>query len=217
MRGKGKTNYLKNRLFNVSPLFIVDIRNEYGHVPVFRNFNEFLSFAMNYLKGPQDFVRQKMQYRFAFASMQEYVKLFYLLSGVSNCTLVIDEADAIFSERKFSQPLTNIFLGSRNNNVSMIFVGKRPFLLPILIRSQADEYIIFGIEETRDIQYLENRIRKDFPVAPEQLKMGNFIVAKQGEKPVLFHVSKFSPNSQSSVSKVDATSSNEDVREKARA
>ena len=201
MRGRGKTNYLKNRLLDVSPLFIVDIRNEYSHIPSFRNFAEFLLFAMNYLQSPS--LEKKMQYRFAFSSMQEYVKLFYLLSGVSNCTLVIDEADAIFSERKFSQPLQNIFLGSRNNNVSMIFVGKRPFLLPILIRSQADEYIIFGIEEERDINYLENRIRKDFPIPPEKLQMGHFIIAKQGEKPTLHRVSKFSPNLQSSVSKVE--------------
>jgi len=190
MRGKGKTNYLKNRLGSVSPLFIIDIRNEYTQFRVFKSYGEFLTFAMNLLKGNGNHP-EKMQYRFAFSSMQEYVKLFYLLAGFSNCTIVVDEADAIFSEKKFVQPLLNVFLGSRNNGINMIFVGKRPFLIPIFVRSQADEYVIFGIEEANDIRYLEHRTRIAFPKPPEKLERGEAIIYRQGGKPELVRVPKY--------------------------
>lgn len=188
MRGKGKTNYLKNRLLNVFPLFIVDIRNEYSHIPAFRNHAQFLQFALKSVNGE---VPAKLQARFAFSSVQEYVKLYYTFAALQNCTIVVDEADAIFQERKFAQPLTNVFLGSRNNGINMVFVAKRPFLLPILIRSQADEYVIFGIEEDRDINYLESKVRGEFPKPPQDLQQGEYILKRQGEKAELKRVGKF--------------------------
>jgi len=133
------------------------------------------------------------QMRFTFDTQREYIALFNTMQGFRNCTIVIDEADSIFQIRDFSVPLINVFLGSRNNNVNMYFVGKRPFLLPIVIRSQADEYVIFGVNEERDIQYLSARLRQQFPKDPYKLERGEAIMFKDGEVPKLIHPPLFIP------------------------
>ncbi len=103
---------------------------------------------------------------------------------------MIDEADALFSDRHFSAALTDVFLGSRNNNVTMIFVGKRPFLIPILVRSQTDKFTIFRTDEKRDLQYLEGRI-KTFPKDPSTLKLGEAIISEQDKEPYLQQFERF--------------------------
>lgn len=187
MRGRGKTNSLKVQYQKVSPLFVLDIRDEWTHVPTIRSYNEFLSKIMNGL-GRQE----NLQLRFVFSSRLDLTRLFYIMGNFQNCTIIIDEADALFSVREFSNALTDLFLGSRNKGISMVFVAKRPFLLPILVRSQTDEFTIFCTEEEKDIRYLENRVRKDFPKDPYKLKQGEAIIVKPGETPHLTQFPKFS-------------------------
>lgn len=189
MRGQGKTNYLKSRLLPVSPLLIVDIRNEYRHVTGFRSIGDFVRLMMH---DPRISQNEKRQYRFCFQTKRDYVRLFNLLCAVTNSTIVLDEADALCSCRDFLSPIQDLFLGSRNNNISMIFVGKRPFLIPILIRSQAEEYVIFKTEERRDIEYLTTRVKADLPKDPSRLSRGEAIVWKDGEKAKLQSFQLFS-------------------------
>ncbi len=190
MRGMGKTNYLKNRLRDASPLFIVDIRNEYKHLQAFTKFNDFICFVLAHGNtiSPNG---QKLQYRFTFNTRPEYVRLFHILCGLKNSTLLIDEADALFTDRKMGDVLTDIFLGSRNNNVSIFFAGKRPFLIPILVRSQADEFIVFCTEEERDVKYLEKRLRVSLPKDPFNLKKGEAIIVQPGQTPALVQIPLF--------------------------
>lgn len=191
MRGSGKTNYLKQRIGPLSPLFIVDIRNEYTHITAFRTCEEFLYWlaALGKFFQPQS---KKIQYRFSFSKLEEYRKLFELMGGFRNCTILWDEADALFSSRYLERPITDVFLGSRNNNCNMLFVSKRPFLIPVMVRSQADEFVIFRTEEERDIDYLSKRLRKAFPKNPFDLKMGEAILFKTDATPTVHQFPKFS-------------------------
>lgn len=132
-----------------------------------------------------------LQKRFAFSTRREYVRLFEIMESFRNCTIVFDEADALFTIRDFETPLINVFLGSRNNNVTLIYVGKRPFLIPIFVRSQVDEYIIFCTEEKRDIDYLSNRLRATFPKDPFKLQQGEAIIFRSGKPPILEKFRKF--------------------------
>jgi hypothetical protein len=187
-RGKGKTNYLKLQFSKhlhpsaeVEPLWVVDIRNEYTHIP-----NRFGSYVElnQFVLGKANFNNDVKQYRICFNTETEYQMAFRLFTGLMNCHLIVDEADALFTNHAFLQPLTNIFLGSRNNAVNIFFVGKRPFLIPILVRSQADKFVIFRIEEERDIKYLEGRIRSSMPKDPFKLEKGEAIIIEEinGEK-----------------------------------
>lgn len=193
MRGRGKTNYLKSRLDTVHNLFIVDIRNEYQHISAFTKFSDFMLYVLNtyHNENLSNGNNHLPRYRFTFQSQQEYIKLFQVFSSFQNCTIVIDEADSIFSVRHFCNPLINVFLGSRNNNINMIFVAKRPFLIPILVRSQADEYVIFGTRESRDIDYLESRIQKQFPKNPFHLNLGEAILIQYDNVPELIQTEKW--------------------------
>lgn len=198
MRGRGKTNSTKLRLQKVSPLFVVDIRNEFKHLPCFVTFQDFMYWVMSketkYIKFPpvsfMEFYMDR-QYRFAFTNQQEYEALFKTMNTFRNCMIVIDEADAIFTNRRFELPLTDVFLGSRNNNVSLILIGKRPFFIPPMIRSQADKFTIFAIEEEIDIRYLSRRVKQEFPKDVYKLERGEAIVFEQGEKPTIEKYEKF--------------------------
>ena|SRR6267154_796760 len=194
MRGSGKTNSLKEQTLEVTPLFIVDIRDEWKHIPAFRDVNTFVYWLFKKGEGvdiPKTNLSIDGQMRFNFKTKLEYLKLFGLMNGFKNCTIVIDEADALFSDSKFSKALIDIFLGSRNNNANMYFVGKRPFLIPVVVRSQADTITVFKIEEQRDIDYITKRVRTDCPKDPYTLKQGECIIFRSGEKAELKIYPKF--------------------------
>jgi hypothetical protein len=131
------------------------------------------------------------QIRFAFNTATEYEKLYRLLVHFRNCMIVVDEADAIFTNRKFEKTLFDVFLGSRNNNVSMIFIGKRPYLIPKFIRSQADTYTVFCMEENNDVSYIEDRVKQNLPKPLYKLERGESIVFRSGEKPCIQIHDKF--------------------------
>jgi hypothetical protein len=193
-RGYGKTNSLKEETIDVTPLYVVDIRNEWRHLPVFRECNMFVHWLTRRGEGiniPQTEFSKEGQFRFSFAKQDEYLKLFSLMQGFQNCTIIIDEADALFTHNKFCKALIDVFLGSRNNKVNLYFVGKRPFLIPVVVRSQADTLTVFRIEEQRDIDYITKRVRADCPKDPFTLAQGEAIVFKSDEKPILKTFPKF--------------------------
>lgn len=199
MRGKGKTNYIKIKLLDITPAWIVDIRNEFKHLPTFVSLQHFQYFVLDnknknkYIKPPlrKDYYKEG-QYRFCFNSTEELQGLFKIMLHFRNCTIVFDEADALFKiNTKIQKLMENIFLGSRNNNVSTVFIGKRPSLMPILIRSQADRFVIFCTEEEWDINYLEKRVKQNFPKDIYKLERGEAIVFDSGEKPRVEIYEKF--------------------------
>lgn len=189
MRGSGKTNGAKTELLRVSPLFVVDIRKDYTHLPIqFFTHKDFMLWVhSNQLK----LQKPGLQIRFHFTEKEELTSLFYSMKYFQNCTIVIDEADALFTVKDWEKPLTDVFLGSRNNNINLYFMTKRPSLLPILVRSQADRFVVFCTEEQWDIDYLSKRLRKAFPKDPFRLSVGEAIVLKQGQEPALHHYPKF--------------------------
>lgn len=198
MRGSGKTNYVKNKILDIIPVYIVDIRNEFKHIPAFTSLQNFSYFLLD-KRNPNRWVKfpsrkdlyKEGQYRFIFNTRKELENLFRLFSHLRNCLIVVDESDALFSDRKLEIPLRDVFLGSRNNRVSMIFIGKRPFLIPILVRSQIDRFVIFKTQERRDIQYLEDRIDQRFPKDVSRLERGEAVVIEMGMEPELQVYEKF--------------------------
>ena len=181
----------------IAPVYVIDIRNEFRHLPAFTSYINFC-YWLNSNRNPK-FVRQpytqeftrKDQYRFIFNTQREWEELYRMLSKFRNCTIVVDEADSIFTVNKFQKPLIDVFLGARNNNVSMIFIGKRPSLIPIIVRSQADTFTIFCVEEEYDINYLEKRVKQEFPKDVFKLERGEAIIFKSGEKPIVTQFDKF--------------------------
>src|SRR5690348_2733138 len=107
MRGRGKTNAVKETYKRDEPLFIVDIRNEYDHIPKFINFDSVLAWG---LRGSKPNPHGKYQYRFCFASHGDYLKLFHMFPHFQDCTLIWDEADALFNNKKWESPLMDTFL-----------------------------------------------------------------------------------------------------------
>lgn len=185
MRGRGKTNSTKVDFQEVEPLFIVDLRNEYRHIPPFYSFKNFAVWMQHNGAAQAKAEGKKMQWRFAFSNHRDWCNLFKILSCFKDTTIIVDEADALFQDNKFKKLLIDLFLGARNNNVNLVFIGKRPVLIPITVRSQVDEFYIFAVAENWDVKYLEQRTRQDFPKEPWSLKKGECIHIKEGEKPRL--------------------------------
>lgn len=199
MRGKGKTNYVKGKLLDITPAYIIDIRNEFKHIPAFVSLKHFQYWLLDnknktrYIKYPLNKSYYKDgQYRFSFNTTAELQALFTLMLHFRNCTIVFDEADALFKiSPKIAKRLEDVFLGSRNNNVSLIFIGKRPSLIPILVRSQADRFVVFCVEEEWDINYFEKRVKQSFPKDVYKLERGEAIIFDSGEKPRIEIFDKF--------------------------
>ena len=144
VKGSGKTNSIKIDTANLDTCFFVDIRDEYDHVPKVHSFDEFIKMIMQVRMGRLE--ESKIhKLAFNFRDMDDYIKLFNALNSFQNTTLVVDEADALYNYGKFEQPLMNLSLGCRNNKVNLIFSCKRPFLLPIFIRTQADRIFVFSL------------------------------------------------------------------------
>jgi hypothetical protein len=186
-------------LLDITPAYIVDIRNEFKHIPAFVSFQHFQYWLLDksinkhkYIKPPlkKDYYKDG-QYRFVFNTQREYLALYKLMLHFRNCTIVYDEADAIFTDNHAKKIVFDVFLGSRNNNVTLYFIGKRPIFIPLGIRSQADAFTIFCIEEEYDINYLSRRVKQSFPKDVYKLERGEAIIIKSGEKPRVEQFDKF--------------------------
>lgn len=179
IKGSGKTNGIKIDTMNLSSCYFVDIRDEYNHVPKVRSFNEFITLIMKVRSGRLE-EKEITKLAFNFRDMDDYIKLFNALNSFQNTTLVIDEADALYNYGKFEQPLMNLSLGCRNNKVNLIFSCKRPFLLPIFIRTQADKIFVFQTHEARDITWLEDKTPHGLPKTPRKLGQGECFIITVG-------------------------------------
>lgn len=188
MRGSGKTNAAMGELRQVTPLFAIAIRsNDWTWMRSFSSFNDFVYWAATQrsYKG--------LQIRFQFNKQEDYILLFQSMAeSFQNSTIVVDEADALYSVPKFERPLNDLFLGSRNNNLNLYYMSKRPFLVPVIVRSQVDRFVIFQTEEKRDVEYLAQRTRAAFPKDPFKLSVGEAIIIKTGQPPVIHRFPKFS-------------------------
>lgn len=195
MRGQGKTNFVKGFVSDAMPLFITDIRNEYSHIKPFYDLRQFNTYTYNrtYILNKTG---NKEQWRFAFNTMPEYIKIISYMNYFQRCTIVIDEADSLFQIHKLEEPLMNLLLGSRNNKVDLIFNTKRPFLVPIAVRSQCDEYYIFRTKEQRDITYLQDRLKASFPKEPDKLERGECIHLVDDAEPELLKIPLFTGDKQ---------------------
>src|SRR5882724_3827991 len=194
-RGSGKTNAAMGELRQVSPLFAIAIRsNDWTWMQTFTSFSDFVYWAAS---RPR--IGKGMQVRFQFGKMDDYILLFQSMAqSFQNSTIVVDEADALYSVPKFVQPLNDLFLGSRNNNLNLYYMSKRPFLVPVLIRSQVDRFVIFCTEEKRDVDYLSTRTRQQFPKDPFHLAVGEAIVLKKEGQAWVPRMQKFPKFSNSS-------------------
>lgn len=196
VRGSGKTNAAMGELYDVSPLFAIAIRsNDWKWMP--QSFHSYTDFVYWSVSRPIN-KREKMQVRFEFSKKEDYISLFQTMAeSFRNSTIVVDEADALYSVQKFNEPLDNLFLGSSNNNLNLYYMSKRPFLVPVLIRSNVERFVIFRTEEKRDVDYLAARTRQQFPADPFNLKVGQAIVfcPRLGEVPKLHQFPKFTEHS----------------------
>lgn len=191
MRGYGKTNFVKGFVNEASPLFIVDIRNEYDHIRPFTDMRQFQVYTYNRTYINRKINNPKEHWRFAFNTMPEYTKIISYMNYFQRCTIVVDEADSLFQIHKLEEPLMNLLLGSRNNKVDLIFNTKRPFLVPIAVRSQCDEYFIFRTRESRDITYLQDRLKTTFPKEPDKLERGECVHLVGDSEPEVLKIPLF--------------------------
>jgi len=191
MRGYGKTNFVKEFTQDSTPLFIIDIRNEYSHIKAFNDMRQFQIYICNRSYFKTKFGNNKEQWRFAFSTLNEYQQLIKLMNYFQRCCIIVDEADSLFQTKKLEDSLMNLLLGSRNNKVDLIFNTKRPFLIPIAVRSQCDEYFIFRTKEKRDIDYLQDRLNTTFPKSPFDLKRGECVHIEGDKEPTVLQIPLF--------------------------
>lgn len=180
-KGSGKTNAIKTETHDSEFLYIIDIRNEYNHVRKITNEQEFIRDLVAYQHGrvPKERISR---IAFSFGTRRDYVRILELMKGFTNCTIIVDEADTMFQDKKIESHLVDVMLGARNNNVNLWYASKRPFLIPIAVRSQADIFLVFRTKEPRDYQYIQDRISIPFPKDTRSLQQGECLVIVDGSE-----------------------------------
>lgn len=184
-KGSGKTNAVKTETDKLNSCYFVDIRNEYNHVPKYTDKIKFIQALVAYQHNriPGEKITKAS---LTFHNRTDYIEIFQLMKGFGNTNIVFDEADTLFQDRKMEPALIDVMLGARNNNVNLFYCTKRPFLIPIAVRSQADVFLVFRTKEKRDVDYLEANLPNDstFPIPPRNLKQGQCIIISDGTEEV---------------------------------
>lgn len=193
IKGSGKTNSIKVDTAKLDTCYFIDIRDEYDHVPKVYSIDEFVKISMAVRHGQVEESRVR-KIAFNFKNLEDYITLFQLMNSFKKTTIVIDESDALYNYPKFERALMNLTLGCRNNQIDLMYSCKRPFLLPIFIRSQADKVTVFQTFEARDIRWLEDKTPHGLPFSPKKLKQGDcFIITTTGNTQNVnqFHYEEF--------------------------
>lgn len=71
-----------------------------------------------------------------------------------DCMIVVDEVSLFCSPSKLPAEIGELVRMGRHRNLDQVFVSQRPADVPRILTSNADELILFGIREPRDLDYL---------------------------------------------------------------
>ncbi len=84
-------------------------------------------------------------------------------NGASDCTLVIEEAQAMApqSSENLPEALEDVIYRGRHYNTTLVMVAQRASTIHIAARSQWRRLLVFGQSEDRDLSWLAGQTRLD--------------------------------------------------------
>jgi AAA+ ATPase superfamily predicted ATPase len=143
-QGTGKSFLTKKLIINNTvPKIIFDIRNEYSG-KLYKNIHDFYTAIM----------KKEFPIRIALKNDADIEKAFYLISGIENVTIVIDEFYYYLDQYSKRSSLFEAIRFSRHTNQNYFIISQRISDIPGTIISQASYIYTFRQTDLKDLKIL---------------------------------------------------------------
>jgi len=177
-RGTGKS-YLANKLVEQDRrLLIFDTLSEYNNGVVF---------DAEYAERFREFWRHtyRRNFRLIYRPLKpdaEIDEIAGLVFALGNMTFLVEEIDCYCTSYQIGDSFAHVVQRGRHRNITLIGVTQRPYGIHRLLTSQAKEIYVFGTNEPRDIEYLQNLLGREIEAKLSQLKQYEFIKWQEGHQ-----------------------------------
>lgn len=174
-RGKGKSTYVKHKIFDYDRVVIYDLLGEY-------TFSDYASSIKDFMEKFSK-CRKKPYFTLAYYNPKSSDYDFNIICEAVNRSqeiiFVLDELDHFCSPHFIPKGLAEIVKRGRHQNLQVMVATRRPHELPPLIRSQYTTFISFNQSEERDLKYLQDVAGFD-PDRIRQLQDMEFLQSENG-------------------------------------
>lgn len=179
-RGSGKSTYLRNRLSEIPSFILYDSLTE--HVDIGYEALDDPDDLLEYFGDYPD--RPTAGYRAIYRGHPEHIgwdpeedleftcELAYALG---NLTLIIEEIDWYCRTQKIPEKVREAISYGRHRNLDMIVTARRAADFSRLISSQASDFVVFGMIEPRDVDWVCQATGEPGMAAIRDLPVGHYL------------------------------------------
>ena len=164
IRGSGKTVKVRNLIKDVRRLLVVDTKgNDYFDGVSFHSLIELRKFWENVYSG--DF---RLIYKPPGGDVEireDVGKICAICEEIKNMTLVIEELNLIFDEKRPPTEFNRMIFSGREPGIELIGVAQRPFGFGRKLTSQAKEFYVFYNREPDDVRFFKQNLGSEAALA----------------------------------------------------
>lgn len=145
-RGSGKTTYIKTVVQSVPRVLIWDWRGEYDYQPVE------LKDIVSLFRSPSFQRTYRPDYHSNLSEQFELLAHCILhMDCARNFLFVVDEAYMVCPNLQ-ELSLGKLIRLTRPKTIDLMYSSQRPTLIPGILRSEADEFVVFKLINPQDVQ-----------------------------------------------------------------
>lgn len=174
IRGSGKSNTVRQLIKEVPRLFVVDtLCKDYSDGVTFHSLAELKKF---WLKVYSENFR--LIYRPPgddSETIEDIAEICTLCMACGNLTLVVEELNIIFDDKRPPIEFNKMVFGGRDPGVELIGVAQRPVGFGRKLTSQAKEIYVFYNREPDDVRYFKNNLGSDAANAIRNLELYQYL------------------------------------------
>lgn len=164
IRGCGKTVKVRNLIKDVRRLLVVDTKGtDYFDGVSFRSLTELKKFWLSVYSGNFRLI-YKPQGGDA-ELIEDIAEICSLSLACENMTLVIEELNIIFDEKRPPTEFNKMVLAGREPGIELIGVAQRPFGFGRKFTSQAKEFYVFYNREPDDVRFFKQSLGSEAALA----------------------------------------------------
>lgn len=157
MRGCGKTVKVRHLVKNIKRLLIVDtLGNDYIDGVAFHSLAELKKFWLKVYSRDFRLIYKPPGDESEIA--EDIAQICTLCDACENLTLVIEELNIIFDEKRPPTEFNRMIFSGRKSGIELIGVAQRPFGFGRKFTSQAKEFYVFYNREPDDVRFFKRSL-----------------------------------------------------------
>ena len=164
MRGCGKTVKVRNLIKDIRRLLVVDTKGyDYSDGVAFHSLAQLKSFWHKVYQG--DFRLIYKPPGDDSEIREDIAEICTLSEACENLTLVVEELNIIFDEKRPPTEFNHMIFGGREPGVELIGVAQRPIGFGRKLTSQAKEFYVFYNREPGDVRFFKQSLGNEAALA----------------------------------------------------